>query len=75
MKKLIVGALSTVPFFPAVLAGGYGSCGGMGGYYGSYVLYKLLGLIAVTLLVSIIFWWTYVWIVQDKGKLFKKKKK
>ena len=82
MKKIIVSVLSTVSALPMILATGLknktGACFSYGTKSASSMigwgLLKVLGVAVCAFIISAIFWWTYKWIVVDKG-LTKRKKK
>jgi len=73
MKKILL-TLTALAAVPAALAGGMYGCSGSGYYGGGWMFLKLIGFLVGAFLFSIIFWWTHVWIVQDKGQLKRKKK-
>jgi len=69
MKKIILFPLFLLLLSSAVSARGYMCGGGSGGF----LIYKLLALIVGSFVFSVVFWWTYLWIVKDKGRLKKRK--
>jgi len=83
MKKILISVLSIVSALPMVLADGVknktGSCGFYGAKGGHWMvgwgLLKLLYVAVAVFIISAIFWWTYRWIVVDKGLTKKKGKK
>jgi hypothetical protein len=83
MKKKLIGVLSTVSALPIVLAdcafnktGANYHHGFKGGHWMiGWGLLKFACLLVSVFLVSLIFWWTYRWIVVDKGLTKKKGKK
>lgn len=73
MRKIITTILSAT-FIPAVLAdGGYGMMGyKMGPHMYGTGVYSAIYLVLASLIFSMIFWITYIWLV--KGQKNKKKK-
>lgn len=64
---------TATPLLTAVLASTSVLAGGM--YKsGSYAVYQGLMFLVAVFLASVIFWWTYLWMVEDKGKLTRKRK-
>jgi hypothetical protein len=83
MKKIVISVLSTVSALPLVLADGLknktGTCafyGAKGGHWmAGWGLLKVVYILITVFLISTIFWWTYRWIVVNKGLTKKKGKK